>query len=219
LEGNNKLKDGKLEKDSIEDMINQRKVEKKAKAIAKILEKMKKHYETIRREAKPDEGDPANNAKNALGMLVYLRYLIKKSGFSDEREVRIIKILPYGDSNVNTRIGDYISLYYNYYDILGEDNPLVKVVLGPKVEDSRAKACYYPHVIAKHYVSLRKKIAREYWGKISKMTDFKKEKFKYLEAYLEDTQSDNKNTQEFVEDFFAKDTPRITFVQSRAPLA
>ncbi len=112
-----------------------------AEKISTLLDDLKKYYSEIKN---PQE------KKAALEVLVFLRYLIKDAGFSDEQELRIIKLADFWDKD-NCLKDDRGTVYMDYYDILDPQHPVVKVIAGPKVAEYRKKVDFWQYRIQKYY--------------------------------------------------------------------
>ena len=117
------------------------KVKERYKDIKKVMDEIKGTFNSLK--------DNPDLQKMVLNMLIYLRHLIKHSAFKEEKELRIIQLLPYGDSSIEliSRLNDFPRLSSNYLPILHEDGYLEKVIMGPKVEKFRIAIDFWKNKI------------------------------------------------------------------------
>ncbi|MDR2429810.1 MAG: hypothetical protein LBD14_02745 [Puniceicoccales bacterium] len=124
-----------------------------------------------------------------------------------------------GDKAIEIREEDYVSANIKYLRILDPNNPFVKVVLGPKVENARNKILLWEYRIAKYFADKNEEFAKEFAKEFEDWkTKLPKTAGKTEEATQEQKEAKQKQEKR-LKDLLLEDTPKIEFVCSRAPLA
>ena len=116
---------------------NARDARRKLKEIGEALKQIKKCFLELKKSGLD---------QMALGMLVYLRHLIKDAAFMDEKELRVLKLHRYGDKEKVKLLNGKNCLACDYLNIL-QDGYLKKVIAGPKVYDFMNMADVWKHQI------------------------------------------------------------------------